>query len=1729
MLPLSLVRIWLALSLLVGVAAAADSSPPAGQRVFYTGHSFHMFVPRNVEQMVKAAGIQGHKPVGQQGIGGSRVIQHWDKADDQNTAKPALKTGEVDVFTMAAHVEIPDPGITHFTELALKHNPNVRLIVQASWFPFDVPEPDKRIKDNAQRDNAKIVDLQAAVDNWRTKLEAQVDDLNKQHGKRCLSLIPAGDAVVKLRAMVVDGKFPGVTKQSELFRDPIGHGLAHIQWLVSYCNFAAIYKQSPVGLKITAEGVSDEQHAILQRIAWDTVAAYSYADVKSNLKLLFLGDNGHHQPKARFDQLQPVMKERGIELTYSDKVEDLNAETLGKYDGLIVYANTTKISPEQEKALLDYVASGKGFIPLHCASYCFLNSPKYIDLVGAQFKSHKTGTFRTSLAEQEHPLMRGFGGFESWDETYVHTKHNEKDRTILEHRQEGDQKEPWTWVRTHGKGRVFYTAWGHDQRTWGNPGFQNLVERGIRWAVAADPSVVPAFTVAAAQGSGLPSQQSAFTAGETPAPQMTAKRTDVKPFEYGEGNIPFYPAGQRWGTVNTGARKIQQPISVEESMKHFVTPVGFEVKLFVAEPQLEGKPIYMTWDERGRLWVCETYDYPNELQPVGQGRDRIRICEDTDGDGRADKFTVFAEKLSIPTTIAFYRGGAIVQNGTETIYLKDTNGDDKADLKKTLVTGWSMRDTHGEVSNFRYGIDNWYYAMQGYNPSEPVLTNGKRITGFRQGFFRFKVEGENENVAVTELEFLRSTNNNTWGLGISEEGIIFGSTANGNPSEHMPIPNRYYEAVRGWSSTVLTGIADSNKFDPITENVRQVDWHGGFTAGAGHALYTARNYPREYWNRTAFVTEPTGHLVATFVLRPNGAGFKSKNSWNLVASDDEWSSPIQAEVGPDGNVWFLDWYNYIVQHNPTPVGFQTGKGQAYETPLRDKKHGRIYRLVYVGRASGRPLLNENQVTAGGTPAPRLVELLKSDNMQQRLLGQRLLIERGDKSIAPALAELAKDQAVDSIGLNTAAIHALGTLSGLQALDSTVAAGALKHPAAGVRRIAVQLLPTGENSLSALLDSGALNDREVQVRLQAILALAQFKPDRRATDAVIAALADPTVQGDTILLDAVTTAAAGQDQLFLTTVAASTNAALAAPAAADRIAIVAEHVARGESLEPRPLVAALGQARPEVAVAILRGFVRGWPRDRKIALTSELEQSLSGLFDKLPPAAKSQVATLATRWGSQGLGEQIAKMAATFLETASKPDQADADRIAAATQFVELQKSDAAGTKILELITPRSSPELARGLVVAAGKSESPAIGNALADQLPKLTPAVRQAALTVLLSRNEWTAALVNGLQNGKLQLADLSLDQKQALASHPDRQLANRARRLLEAGGSLPNPDRQKVLDELVTLTHQKGDVTAGKLVFKNQCAKCHTHSGEGTKIGPDLSGIAVHPKHELLVHLIDPSRSVEGNYRVYTVLTAEGQTINGLLASETKTAIELIDTEAKRHVVLREDIENLQASTKSLMPEGFEKQVKPQEITDLLEFLTLRGKYVPIPLDKVATVTSARGMFHDENSAGERLLLADWGPKTVEEVPFVLVDPQDGKAKNTVLLYGPQGKIPPSMPRSVSLPCSFPAKAIHLLSGVSGWGFPGGQHGSTSLIVRFTYADGQTEDHKLSNGEHFADYIRRIDVPQSKFAFDVRGKQLRYLSVPVNREEPLAKIELVKGDDRSAPIVMAVTVETR
>jgi putative membrane-bound dehydrogenase-like protein len=1227
-----------------------------------------------------------------------------------------------------------------------------------------------------------------------------------------------------------------------------------------------------------------------------------------------------------------------------------------------------------------------------------------------------------------------------------------------------------------------------------------------------------------------------------PRPEMKPLPKDVKPFEYVPANVPFYPKSDRWGVVGENIKKMQKPLDSAESMKHITTPKEFDLKLFVDETKLGGgKPIAMNWDERGRLWVALTTDYPNNKQPEGEGHDRIVICEDTKGDGVCDKVTTFADKLSIPTSLLRYKDGVIVTQAPHTLFLRDTKGTGVCDKREILFTGWGVQDTHAGPSNLHYGFDNWIYGMVGYSGFRGTV--GGEQHRFSQGFFRFKLEanpatekanparegGGDASVSVTKLEFLRSVSNNAWGVGFSEEGHLFGSTANGCPSVYMPIPNRYYEAVKGWSPSVLRNIAPDNHFEPITDKVRQVDFHGGFTAAAGSAIYTARTYPKEYWNRIQFVCEPTGHLVAMFRLTPEGSDFKASYWGNLFASDDEWCAPIAAEVGPDGNVWVIDWYNFIVQHNPTPPGFRTGRGAAYETELRDKKFGRIYRVV---PKDAKPFA---ALRLDSAKPEQLVETLKNENLFWRLTAQRLLLDSGEikGSVLAALWKLTELDLRHDVLPSLARAHVISVLAersetGGRYWLGVLASIAERDPSVAARRRAVQILASKQdrNVPADLLH--AMDDSDEQVRIAAFLAFAELSdvPERYEVGnrLVEVALGLVNRRSDRWLTEAFIAAAARNDAEFL---AACSSHRPVDPSARwwEMLGTIAEHHARSGKLFPRVIQAVL-DGDPASAEVILARWAKVWPKDGTAKLPREVEEAIEKAFPRLTASGRGSLLYLAANWGSSALAGRAAEIAKTMIVTATDKKQSDESRIAAVKQLAAIAPlSGETADRLLAIITPQSSPLLNETIVEALGSSTASAL--AVVKRLNSWSPATRAAAIRTLLGRVESTRVLLDALDKGEVLIGELALDQREALARHTDRAIARRAQTILARGGGLPNPDRQKVVDEYLTVTKKTGDAELGKVIFKNNCAKCHRHNGEGAQIGPDLSGVAVHTKEHLLIDILDPSRSVEGNFRVYRVEMKDGRSLNGLLASETKTTIELIDAEAKKNVLQRSEIDELQVSNKSLMPEGFEKTLKSDDLVNLLAFLTKRGKYLPLPLDKVATVVTTKGMFNSEEAMAERLIFRDWSPKTVDGVPFILVDPQGTQSKNAIMLNGPTGKIPPTMPKSVKLPCNAPAKAIHFLGGIGGWSYPATAKGSVSAVVRLHYADGQIEDHDLINGEHFADYIRRVEVPKSKFAFAVRGQQVRYFAIEPKRAEPIKEIELRKGSDDSAPVFMAVTIE--
>jgi putative membrane-bound dehydrogenase-like protein len=785
------------------------------------------------------------------------------------------------------------------------------------------------------------------------------------------------------------------------------------------------------------------------------------------IRVLFLGHESEHHNSGKY--LPYLMERFGREAIYFDYFttpDCLNPETLSLYDTVMLYANHGNITDAQYQALDNFVGSGRGFVPVHCASACFGNSPKFIEMVGGRFKSHGDGVFKATIVDRDHPVMKGVNEYETWDETYVHDQLNEKGRKLLMERVEGEHREPWAWVRQQGKGRVFYTASGHDERTWKNPDFQLKLRNAIVWSV----------------GDKVKGDWEKFLASREE--EVREKSPNVANYERRPEPVTF-----------------QHPFSVKGSLERTQVPADMRLELFASEPDIR-KPIAFAFDERGRCWVAETSDYPHGVKPDGVGSDSIRICEDTDGDGKADKFTVFAEGLNIPTGLVFAKGGVIVSQPPRFLFLKDTNGDDKADVREEIMTGWGIGDTHAQASSLHYGYDNWLYGCVGYSGFGGEV-GGKRL-GFGMGTYRFKADG-------SALEFLHQFSNNSWAHSQNQHGDQFGGTANGAPIFYGGIPKTAFpDGMRGMTAKRINLV---NEAHAITPNYRQVDVMGGYTAAAGSAFIHSANLPPRLQGK-ALVTEPTMKLIGLMDVRPDGAGYVAHDGFNLVASTDEWMSPVFAEVGPDGAVWFADFQNFIIQHNPTPSqgsgGYdaKTGVGGAHENPLRDHERGRINRVVW--NQAKKPAITSLK----GASDDALVGALGSDNQFWRLKAQQMLVEGAKKSAVPSLKKV-----VAANDGNIAAIHALWSLHGLGELDESTHRAALLGRDGGLRRNAVRALGSDAAAQSLLFGSGTLSDPDAATRLAAMVKLAEFPTSPEITTLVGRSSSDPVILKDEWLAEA----------------------------------------------------------------------------------------------------------------------------------------------------------------------------------------------------------------------------------------------------------------------------------------------------------------------------------------------------------------------------------------------------------------------------------------------------------------------------------------------------------------------------------------------------------------------------------------------------------------------------------
>lgn len=518
----------------------------------------------------------------------------------------------------------------------------------------------------------------------------------------------------------------------------------------------------------------------------------------------------------------------------------------------------------------------------------------------------------------------------------------------------------------------------------------------------------------------------------------------------------------------------QHPFNEKGSRERTQVPVDLRLELFASEPDI-AKPIGMAWDERGRLWVCETRDYPHEVKPSGEGNDTIKICEDTEGDGRADRFTVFADKLNIPTSLVFVNGGVVVTQPPRLLFLKDTNGDDKADVREVIMEGWGIGDTHAQANNLHYGHDNWLYGCVGYSGFSGSVGGVRKQ--FAMGTFRFQADG-------SALEFLHQFSNNSWGHSANEFGDQFGGTANGAPIFYGGIPATAYPA--GTRGLTAKKINEEDRVHTITPNYRQVDVFGGYTAAAGSAFIYSDQLPARFQGM-AMVCEPTMKTIGLMDVRAKGAGYTAKDGFNLVASTDEWMSPVFAEVGPDGAVWFADWQNFIIQHNPTPSvargGYdaKTGVGGAHENPLRDHVRGRVYRVVWDQAKKTAPK------SLKGASDDELVRSLSHPNPFWRLTAQRLLVEGKRSAVASGLRQL-----VTARETGVGAIHALWGLRGIGQLDSATLRAALLAKDSALRRNAVRALGNDDEARTSFFSAGVVSDPDLLTRSAALVKLSEFQ-------------------------------------------------------------------------------------------------------------------------------------------------------------------------------------------------------------------------------------------------------------------------------------------------------------------------------------------------------------------------------------------------------------------------------------------------------------------------------------------------------------------------------------------------------------------------------------------------------------------------------------------------------------
>jgi putative heme-binding domain-containing protein len=985
-------------------------------------------------------------------------------------------------------------------------------------------------------------------------------------------------------------------------------------------------------------------------------------------------------------------------------------------------------------------------------------------------------------------------------------------------------------------------------------------------------------------------------------------------------------AAQDQVTPHAQDRPPNPPKSPAEAIAAMTVPDGFSVELVAGEPDLVN-PVSMTFDEKGRIWVTESLEYPR--REPGPGRDRVKVLEDTDGDGRVDKTTIFAEGLNIPSGIAVGHGGVWVANAPDILFYPNADGDLVPDGEPQVVaTGFGRDDTHELPNSLTWGPDGWLYGWNGvFNPSEVKSNNGETYE-FTCAIYRI-------NPATREFRLFCEGTSNPWGIAVNADGELFASACVIDHLWHL-VEGAYY-------------IRQGGPYPPHTAPMDSiVDHNHQKAAYCGIHWFDSDAYPPEYRGKL-YMGNIHGNCINVDELERAGSTYKGKARPDFLSANDAWFMPVSQKTGPDGCLYVLDWYDryHCYQDaNRDPAGIDRLKGRLYRVRYKDTPRATI------------DLASKSSV--------ELMETLGAPNDFLRSTARRILVERGLRkaevgdgpadrfdparlTAAIKSKETPRTKALESLWV----VASLDTIRGrspngnlYQELlghdDPTFRAWAVRTRAAIPTRTFSTVPAAGEaNASKEPLPGARSDDTSPIVRRQAVIAAG--KAGR------IEALARTLVD-------------VPEDPLIAHLVWQNLHPRLDSPEAVGRWLEAAVHPEQGRR---SPAVAALwprviervvaeeevdGQTLARVVLTgvdqldaddglrrrmldtltaqIREGDVAG---ERLEALRAGLSEHVAArMADPSNPIAVDFV-ELAGSWGDESA---LSKLRGTLADPNAHP----AARLEALDVLVARRHPgilDAVGP----VLTAREAPDGFRERVIEAlGRLDSPRVAEVALDAFDRMDPSLRPRVVELLTQRPAWSLALVRAVEAKKVPAASVHVNQLRRLQASRDPEVVRMSRELWGTVREGYNEQRTLVVGQMRNFLHKTpGDPSAGQKVFAKLCAQCHKIYGEGQDVGPDITLNGRNDFDQLISNVFDPNLVIGAGYQATTVATTDGRVLTGLLAEDSKERVVLKTQGGKVEAVPRAEVEEMKTSPISLMPEDVENQLTPREIADLFSYLAL------------------------------------------------------------------------------------------------------------------------------------------------------------------------------------------------